>query len=293
MKLGVSLSPRDLGSDPMVVRDFVQAVEGIGFDHVLTGEHVLGIHPDRHRPPEALHAYDTPWYEPFVFFGFVAACTSRLGLVTSVIALPLRQTALVAKQAAMLDALSHGRLRLGVGVGRNSVEFEALDVNYRNRGRRIEEQIAVLRALWTQELVTFEGRYHHIDRMGINPLPVQRPIPLWMGTTFSGVVEKAVERVARLADGWFPQFPPNEETKALVERFKGYARAAGRDPGALGIEAGVRATPQDQPDSWRDVAEAWKALGATHLRISLSGDYGSMQERLATLTRVREALQGL
>ncbi|HLF76505.1 MAG TPA: LLM class F420-dependent oxidoreductase [Dehalococcoidia bacterium] len=293
MKLGVSVSPREIGSDPVSVRDFVQAVEGAGFDHVLTGEHVLGVHPDRHRPPETLHSYDTPWFEPFVFFAFVAACTTRLELVSSVLVLPLRQTAVVAKQAAMLDALSNGRLRLGVGVGRNSVEFEALDSNYKNRGRRIEEQIALLRALWTQELVTFEGRYHHIDRMAINPLPVQRPIPLWMGTTFSGVVEKALERVARLADGWFPQFPPNDETRAIVERFRQYARDAGRDPNTIGIEAGLRASAADGPEAWIKTAQAWKDLGATHLRIGLAGDYASPQSRIDTLSRVREALKGL
>ncbi len=293
MKLGATVSPRDIGSDPSAIRDFVQALEGAGYDHILTGEHVLGVHPDRHVQGEALHSYDTPWFEPFVFFSFVAACTTTLQLVPAVIAVTLRQTALVAKQAAMLDVLSNGRLRLGIGVGRNSVEFEAMGVNYHNRGRRIEEQIALMRELWTQELVTFEGRYHKIDRMGINPLPVQRPIPLWMGTTFSGVVERAIERVARLADGWFPQFPPNEETRALVERFRGYAHAAGRDPASIGIEAGLRVSPDDVPDAWIEQAQAWQQLGASYLRINLNGNFASNQQRIDLLTRARETLQDL
>ncbi len=293
MKLGVSVSPREIGTDPMAVRDFVQAVEGAGFNHILTGEHILGVHPDRHRPPEALHAYDTAWFEPFVFFAFVAACTTTLEMVTSVMVLPQRQTAVVAKQAAQLDVLANGRFRFGVGVGRNSVEFEALEMNYKNRGRRFEEQIALLRAFWTEDLVTFEGRYHHIDRMAIKPLPVQRPIPLWLGTTNSGVNETALERVSRIGDGWFPQFPPNDDTKAVIERFQTYARNAGRDPADIGIEAGLRAGAADNPETWIGVAGAWKELGATHLRLSLTGEYASPQARIDALNRVREAIKNI
>jgi probable F420-dependent oxidoreductase len=292
VKLGVTVSPRELGTDRIAIRDFLQAVEGAGYDHVLTADHVLGGVQERGRPGENVHTYDVPYYEPFVFFGFVAACTN-LEVVSCVMVLPQRQTALVAKQAAQLDQLAGGRFRLGVGIGRSWMEYESLNEEFTNRGRRVEEQIAVLRALWTEELVTYSGRWHHIDRMGLNPPPLQRPIPIWMGTTFSQVVEKAVARVARLADGWFPQFPPNAETAALVGRFHAYARAAGRDPASIGIEAGLRAGASEGPDVWTSTAAAWRNLGASHLRIGLAGELPSLQARIDLLRRVHASLKGL
>jgi probable F420-dependent oxidoreductase len=290
MKLGVSLFPRELGDDPVAIRDFAQAIEGAGYNHVLAAEHVIGGHPDRQRPGERVHTYEQAYYEPFVLFGFIAGCTNNLEVVTSILILPQRQTALVAKQAAQLDLLTRGRLRLGVGLGRNWMEYEVLNEDFHNRGRRVEEQIAVLRRLWTEELVTFDGRWHQLDRMGLNPLPVQRPIPIWMGT-YTQLVENAIKRVARIADGWFPQFPPNDELKAVLERMHGYAREAGRDPATLGIEGGLRASATEGAEAWQKQAEAWKALGGTHLRVSLAGDFASMQEKIDLYARVREALE--
>jgi probable F420-dependent oxidoreductase len=290
MKLGVSLFARELGNDRVAIRDFAQAVEGAGYNHVLTAEHVMGGHPDRQNPGERVHTYEQPYYEPFVLLGFIAGCTNSLEVVTSILILPQRQTGVVAKQAAQLDILTGGRLRLGIGIGRNWMEYEALNENFKNRGRRVEEQVEVLRRLWTDELVTFEGRWHHLDRMGLNPMPIQRPIPIWMGT-YTQIVENAVKRVARIADGWFPQFPPGDELRAVVQRLHGYAREAGRDPSSIGIEGGLRASADEGPEAWQKQAEAWKALGATHLRVSLVGEFPSTQGKIDALRRVSDALK--
>jgi len=289
MKYGVTLSNADITNDPAQIKDFVQAAEGAGFDHVLQAEHVMGGHPDRLRPGERVHTYDQPYHEPFVLLSFIAAVTKTLELVTAILILPQRQTGVVAKQAAELDLLSGGRLRLGVGVGRNWMEYEALNEDFKTRGRRLEEQVQLLRKLWTEELVTFEGRWHHYDRMGLNPMPVQRPIPIWMGS-FTQVVEPVIKRIATLADGWFPQFPANDEFRALLERFHGYARAAGRDPSKIGIECGVRIAPNDSPDDWIKAAKAFADLDATHLRVFAVGDFGSPQGRIDAFRRWMEAV---
>ena len=246
MRLGVTLSHPDLGADPGFLKEFAQAVEEAGFDHVLTAEHVIGAHPDR-AGGEQIHTYDVPYHEPFVLLGYLGAVTTRLELVTSILILPQRQTVLVAKQAAELDLLTEGRLRLGVGVGRNWMEYEALNEEFSDRGERIEEQVDVLRRLWTEELVTFEGRWHHLDRVGLNPRSVQRPIPIWMGSFRGRVVERVIERVGRLADGWFPQFPPGDELAAVLDRMRGYATAAGRDPASIGIEGGIAVRRRRRP----------------------------------------------
>ena len=289
MKYGVTLSNADITNDPQQIKDFVQAVEGAGYDHVLQAEHVLGGHPDRQRPGERVHTFEQVYHEPFVLLSFIAAVTQRLELVTSILILPQRQTGVVAKQAAELDLVSGGRVRLGVGIGRNWMEYEALNEDFATRGRRLEEQVQVLRKLWTEELVTFEGRWHHLDRMGLNPMPIQRPIPIWMGS-YTQVVERVIKRIARLADGWFPQFPANDELKALLERFRGYAREAGRDPAKIGLECGVRIAPNDSPDGWISAAKAYADLGASHLRVFAVGDFGSMQGRIDALTKWHETV---
>lgn len=289
MKYGVTLANRELGAGPEAIKDFVQAVEGAGFNHVLAAEHVAGGHPDRQKPGERVHTFEQPYHEPFVLFGFIASITKTLEMVTSILILPQRPTFLVAKQAAELDLLSGGRVRLGVGLGRNWMEYEVLNENFKNRGRRVEEQIEVLRKLWTEEMVTFEGKYHHIDRMGLNPNSVQKPIPIWMGT-YTQVVEHAVERVARIADGWFPQFQPGPEFEALLERFRGYVREAGRDPASVGIECGLRIDPATGPDKWAEQVDAFKKLGATHLRIGVAGEVNGTQGMIDTLTKFRESV---
>ncbi len=205
------------------------------------------------------------FHEPLVLFGYLAAVTEHLELVTGVLVLPQRQTALVAKQATEVDVLSRGRLRLGIGVGLKADEYEALDAAYHDRGPRSEEQIDLLRALWGQELITYAGQWHTVSDGGLNPLPVQRPIPIWFG----GHADAVVRRLARLGDGWIPLFAPDDAGRTEIEKMRCYAREAGRDPVSIGIESWITIASKT-PDSWREEAQAWKALGATHLSVKWS-----------------------
>jgi probable F420-dependent oxidoreductase len=253
----------------------------------------VGGHSDR-AGGEAVHTYDIPYHEPFVLLSHLGAVTTRLELVTSILILPQRQTVLVAKQAAELDLLTGGRLRLGVGVGRNWMEYEALNEEFSSRGARIEEQVEVLRRLWTDELVTFDGRWHHLDRVGLNPMPVQRPIPIWMGSFRGRIVERVVRRIGRLADGWFPQFPPGAELADAVARLRGYAAEAGRDPSSIGIEGGIAIRRDDDPQRWVDRAAAFRALGASHLRvITAGGGFESPSDHLDAAVRWIDAVATL
>lgn len=290
MKLGVAFGNLELGTDFGAIRDVVQALDDNGFTALAVNDHVVGGHPDRANG-EKVHTYETAVHEPLVLLSFIGAVTTNIELVTAILLLPQRQTTLVAKQVAELDLLSNGRVRLGVGVGRNWMEYEALNENFSNRGIRMEEQVTVLRKYWTEELVTFEGRWHHLDRVGINPLPVQRPVPIWMGSFFGFVVEKVLERIGRMADGWLPQFPPNDEFAAVLERVRGYARDAGRDPNSLGVECAMRIAPGDDAQKWVDTATAYRDLGATHLKVMTAGNgFQSPAEHLELMLRWKEAV---
>ena len=210
---------------------------------------------ERRQPAELAGAYGHTdlWHEPFVLFGYLAGITQTLELVTSILILPQRQTALVAKQAAEVDVLSGGRLRLGIGVGWNDVEYEALGQDFRDRGQRCEEQIEVLRALWTSELVTYEGRWHKITDAGLNPMPVQRPIPIWIGggpgsagTISAAGSERVLKRIARMADGWFPSVGLQSNVGGAIARLHELMRDAGARPVSgggrrIGLSCGQRA----------------------------------------------------
>jgi probable F420-dependent oxidoreductase len=290
MRYGVMFSHPDMGADPGFFKEFAQSVEGAGFDHIMAAEHVIGGHPDR-LTDEKVHTYDVLYHEPFVLFAYLAAVTQHVELVTGILILPQRQTVLVAKQCAELDVISGGRLRLGVGVGRNWMEYEALNEDFTNRGARLEEQIDVLRRLWTEELVTFDGKWHHLDRMGLNPMPVQRPIPIWMGAWFGKIVERVLRRTGVMADGWIPQYPPGPDLADAIERLRGYALGAGREPDSIGIECGIRVQKDEDPQKWVDLADQYRALGATHLRVmTAGGGYTTPQEHLAAALRWREAM---
>ena len=276
MRIGVVFPQAEIGPDPGAVKALAQAAEELGYSHLLAYDHVLGAdvrgHPDFRGP----YTSESLFHEVFVLFGYLAGITERLELVSGVIILPQRQTALVAKQAAEVDILSGGRLRLGIGVGWNEVEYTGLNENFRNRGRRCEEQIAVMRALWSDEVIDYEGRWHRIPAAGINPLPVQRPIPVWIG----GYVPAAMERIGRLADGWFPESQEGEAPGAKVEAdlalIARAARGAGRDPAEIGMEARIR-LDRIPRNTWGAVSEAWRAFGASHLSI-ITADPGRSGE---------------
>ncbi len=286
MKLGVVFPQTEIGADPGGVRAFAQAVEELGYDHLLAYDHVLGAdvsaRPDWPGPYTSEHQF----HEIFVLFGYLAAIVPSLELVTGVLVLPLRQTALVAKQAAEIDILTGGRFRLGIGMGWNYVEFEALGQDFTNRGRRAEEQIEVLRRLWTEPVVDFDGEWHRIPAAGISPLPVQRPIPIWIG----GSAEAAIRRAARTADGFFPQRPLDGGWPATMEQFRAWAQEAGRDPDAIGIEQRIDVS-EGTPDDWRAAADEWRALGATHLSVTTMR--GGLDGPDGHIERIREAFDAL
>ncbi len=286
MRIGATFPQTEIGDDPVAIRDWAQAAEGAGYDHILVFDHVLGAsratRPDWSGPYDS----DTPFHEVFVLYGYLAALTSRIELATGVVILPQRQTALVAKQAASLDLLSGGRLRLGIGVGWNAVEYDGLNENFHDRGARSEEQIAALRALWSATAVTFDGRWHRIENAGIKPLPVQRPIPIWIG----GGAEATLARVGRIGDGWFPQLPPEDEARAALERLRGYAEQAGRAPGAIGIEPRINLGRVREADAAAYLA-GWRELGATHMGVNFMGaGFTTPQQHIDALVRVRALL---
>jgi probable F420-dependent oxidoreductase len=289
LQFGVVFPQTEIGSDSIAVRDYAQAAESLGYQHLLAYDHVLGANPES-RPGWTGYRHTDMFHEPFVLFAYLAGLTQTIEFVSGIIILPQRQTVLVAKQAAALDVLSNGRLRLGIGIGWNPVEYEALGENFHNRGRRSEEQISVLRQLWTQELVTFEGKWHKIVDAGINPLPVQRPIPIWFG----GTSEPVMKRLAKIGDGWFPQrFGPDDYGREQFEKVRAYAREAGRDPNEIGFEPRISVS-QGNPDAWAKEAEAWKELGATHLSVNTMGaGFKSPQEHIDAVKGFKEAIGNL
>jgi len=288
MRVGVVFPQTEIGVDPSVIKDFGQAAEELGFHHILAYDHVVGANPASRpgwRPP---YTHLDVFHEPFVLFGYLAGLTKKIELVTGIIILPQRQTVLVAKQAAALDVLSGGRLRFGVGIGWNPVEYEALGENFKNRGSRSEEQIQLLRKLWTQELVTFEGRWHKLSDAGINPLPVQRPIPLWFG----GADDRALRRLGKLGDGWFPLLGADDKCRAAIEKIRSYAKAAGRDPGEIGIEGRI-GFGQGAPETWLKELQAWKDLGATHVSLNtMKAGLTSPSMHIEALRRFKTATTG-
>lgn len=257
---GVVFPQTEIGTDPAVVREYATVAEEAGYGHLLAYDHVLG------GDPETAEGYDLSdgFHEPFALFSHLAAVTDAIRLVTGVLVLPQRQTALVAKQAATLDVLSEGRLRLGVGVGWNDLEYEALGQPFHRRGRRIEEQIEVLRALWSGDLVDYEGEFHRIPEAGINPPPVGESIPVWMG----GSADRVLRRTARTADGWLPLYDPGPDLEEALATLDGYAREAGRDPGDLAVVAHLD-LDGDDPEAWARRAAEWTEYDrVTHLAVN-------------------------
>lgn len=283
MQIGVAF-PRDgLRNDPAAMRDFAQAAEALGYSHISMGDHVVGR--------AGLADTGRPLIDAFVLFSHLGAVTSRIRFVFGVMPLPQRQTVLVAKQAASLDVMTGGRLGLAFAVGWNALEYEALNENFHNRGRRMDEQIDVLRALWTQETVEFRGHWHTIDRVGVNPLPIQQPIPIWM----AGYAETALRRVARLADGWLPQSPPEvapgggpEVAGETLARVRSYVAEAGRDPSRFEVNGTLPMIGRG-PDEWQKRLEGWRDLGATHVTVNTATDtQPSLKKHLQAMERFKE-----
>lgn len=284
MQLGVTFPQTEIGADPVVLRDYAQAIEGLGYKHLVVFDHVLGADPTN-RSGWRGYTHRDMFHEPFVLFGYLAAF-SQLEMVPAVIILPQRQTALVAKQAAEVNILTGGKLRLGVGVGWNPVEYEALGMNFHTRGRMIEEQVEVMRLLWSRDVSSYKGRYHTITEAGLNPLPLGDYIPIWMG----GGADVLLRRVARLGDGWFPQGQPDERMHATVERLREYIREAGRDPGTVGIEARMNAR-EGNLDEWVRQTEGWRKLGATHISINTMGaGFKSIDDHIHAIHQYQEAV---
>ena len=306
VKLGAPYPTSLLGKDPLALKDYFQAIEDMGYSYVSCGDHVLGADrstrpnwaPYFGKPP--LFDYKNAFHEPFVLFGYLASITKKVEFVTGILILGQRQTALVAKQAAEVDYLSNGRMRIVAAVGWNDVEYESLGVPFAGRGARVEEQKKLMRLFWTQVVVTFHGKFHTINAAGINPLPVQRPIPLWVG----GASKPVLERAGRIGDGWYPAYPffnPDVIAKD-IETIRASAKAAGRDPAKLGVQGmaffddmrferipGDRLAPKNIDEGVPE-AHAWKKLGATHYSASGLPPGQPGETQAAMLQRMLSAL---
>ena len=258
MRIGCTFPQQDIGNDPSALRDFAQAAESLGYSHITIYDHVLGaVHAGRAPALEGPYTPEDAFHEPFVALAFLAAVTSRIELCTGVLVLPQRQTVLAAKQAAELDILSRGRLRLAVGTGWNYVEYQGLGMDWNSRGVRYEEQIELMRKLWTEPVLDYSGRFHRIDRAGILPRPA-RPIPIWLG----GAHDRVLRRAARLGDGFlFSRGGPRSLASARIVR--DYVSQNGRDPAKFGIEAVLQYS--DGEGLWNSRIEDWRRAEATHV----------------------------
>jgi probable F420-dependent oxidoreductase len=281
MQLNALFPTRDIGSDPAKIRDWAQAAEDLGFAHIEVADHVFGANARGDWKP--IYNETDPFHETFTTLAFLAAVTKTIKLTSGVLILPQRQTGVVAKQAAEVDLLSGGRLRLGVGVGWNHVEYEALGAEWKTRGARQAEQIKVMRRLWTGDLVTFSGRFHELQSVNIVPPPVQRPIPVWFG----GSSDAVVKRAALLGDGWMPIMAPDAEAEAKLEALRGHMRDNGRDPASFGLEGWLRMYEPDT-ELWASAAAGWRRLGAQMVMLYPMYRLPTFDEQINTLRRFKE-----
>jgi probable F420-dependent oxidoreductase len=286
MQVGVVFPQLEIGTDVAAIRSYAEAAQEMGYRHLLAYDHVLGADPAAYPGWSGPYTHKTMFHEPFALFGYIAGVAPKLGLVPGVIILPQRQTALVAKQAAEIDILTEGKFRLGVGIGWNWVEYEGLDKSFKNRARRFEEQIELMRRLWVDPVITFEGRYERVKSAGLNPLPIQRPIPVWIG----GSAEPALKRAAEIADGFFPQRPLEGGWPATLEKMRAWREAAGKSWASYGLEARLNAN-SGTPDDWRNTVEEWRGMGATHISVNTMG--AGLVGADAHVARLRQALEVL
>ncbi|HEX7976555.1 MAG TPA: LLM class F420-dependent oxidoreductase [Anaerolineales bacterium] len=286
MQIGVVYPQIEFGVDPAAIRDYAQTAEGLGYSHVIAYDHILGANPNRPGGWKGPYTFESTFFEPFVLFSYMASFTQKLGFAPGIIILPQRQTALVAKQAACLDVLSGGRLRLGVGLGWNEVEYTALNEDFHTRGRRMEEQVGLLRQLWTQPLVSFSGRWHTIPDAGLNPLPVQRPIPIWFGAN----VESALERVARLADGWMSNVRSAADARPALEILDRALQKAGRSRADFGIEARIP-YGDGNSETWQKLIQGWQAEGVNLFSVNtMNAHLATPAEHIQAIRRFAQAV---
>jgi probable F420-dependent oxidoreductase len=284
VQTGAVLSQNELGPEPVAVRDYAHAVQDLGFDFLVTADHVVGADARDHPQLERVYPIENHLREPLMLGAFLAGVAPRLGYLTSVVILPQRQTVLVAKQAADLDVLSGGRLRLGVGIGWNPIEFQALGMSFSTRARRFEEQVDLMRHLWTERIVKFEGSFHGVPAAGINPRPIQQPIPIWIGASS----EPAIKRATRIADGFLPLRPLAGGWPSTMDRVRAWLGEAGRSPASFGIEGRLDAST-GTPDEWRQTIEMWRGFGASHLSVGTNG-VGGPQAHIDRLRKVQQVL---
>jgi probable F420-dependent oxidoreductase len=283
MRIGVVFPQTEIGADAGAVRAYAEHAEGLGFAHLLAYDHVVGADPKVHVGWNGPYDVRTTFHEPLVTFGYLAAVTTSLELVTGVVILPQRQAVLVAKQAAEVDLLSGGRLRLGVGLGWNAVEYEALGEDFSTRGKRSEEQVELMRKLWTEPSVTYHGRYHRVTGAGLAPLPIQRPIPVWFGASS----ERACRRAGRLGDGWFPMVGPGPKLDRAKQEVEQAATEAGRDPAQIGM--GGQVSWNGNADDLAGGLRAWAEAGASHMSINtMDAGLTSVDDHLAALSAAAE-----
>jgi probable F420-dependent oxidoreductase len=287
MQLGAVLSQNEIGPDVAALRDYAQGVEGLGYDFLVVADHVVGANQADHPDLERVFPIDAYLREPLVLGAFLAGVVPKLGFLPSVVILPQRQTVLAAKQAADLDVLSNGKLRFGIGIGWNVLEYQALGTRFTDRGRRFEEQIDVMRRLWTSPVVTFDGRFHELKAVGINPRPIQQPIPIWIGAGS----EVAVKRATRIADGFLPLRPFEGGWAATMDTINGWLHEAGRDRSTFGIEGRLDAS-SGTPDDWRQAVEMWRGFGASHLSVGTGGVGAGPQVHIDRLRQVAQVFAG-
>ena len=286
MEIGAVFPHNEIGTDPQAIKDYAQGVEELGVTHLLIYDHVLGADRDRPGGFEGPYDKDVAFHEPFTTFAFIAAVTKKLDMITTVMILPQRQTVLVAKQAAELAILSNNRFKLGIGVGWNAVEYTGLNENFKNRGKRQEAQVELMRRLWESEVLEYKGDYHHIDKASINPRP-SKSVPIWFG----GGVPKLIERCADLGDGWIPLMGPNEAARKTLAAIKEKRKSKGLDWDNFGVQAQAQYAGGDA-ERWNKHAEKWRNLGASHIAIAthnaeptnVDGHLGRIKEYLNAVT---------
>jgi probable F420-dependent oxidoreductase len=285
MRLNAFFPIRDIGTDPAKIRDWAQAAEALGYAYIEVPDHVFGATARNGWTPR--YNEKDPFHETFVTLGFLAAVTTRIRLSSGVLIAPQRQTGVIAKQAAEADLLSGGRLRLGIGVGWNHVEYESLGMDWKTRGARQAEQVEVLRRLWSEDLVSFSGRFHNLNEVSIVPPSVQRPIPIWFG----GVSDAAVTRAARLGDGWMPIIDPDAEAAEKLGALREQLRSFGRDPEKFGIEGWLRMHDAD-PQHWAAAADGWRWLGADMVMLYPMYRIPRFDDQIEILRRFKEVASG-